>query len=47
MDKQVTELLIRIAHLSENLRSVSEELDKIYKCVGDTLKIEIFATVDD
>lgn len=47
MDKQFAELLIRIAHLSEKLRSVSEELDKIYKCVGETLKIDIISTADE
>ena len=43
MEHKITELLIRIAHLSEKMKSVSDELDKIYKSIGDTLKIEIFA----
>lgn len=47
METKITELLIRIAHLSEKLKSVSTELDKIYKCIGEFAKVEIFADVED
>ena len=33
MDYKNTELLIRIAHLSELLKNLSLELDKLYDCI--------------
>lgn len=40
MADKIIQLLIRIAHLSEKLKSVTDELDKIYDVVGDQAFIE-------
>lgn len=35
MEHKMTEILIRIAHLSEKMKDFSAELDKLYDALGD------------
>lgn len=35
MQEKVIKLLISIAHISEKMKSLSEELDEVYAIIGD------------
>ena len=41
MKDKIIEILIRVAHLSEKLKGVTEELDKIYDVLGDSAFLDM------
>lgn len=46
MKDKIIELLVTLAHTSEKLKSLSEELDKIYVILGDTEFWEYLETTE-
>lgn len=35
MKEKIIEILVRMAHISENLKNLADELDKMYEILGD------------
>ena len=41
MEDKLIKLLVAIAHISEKMKSLSEELDKVYSIISDKEILEI------
>lgn len=41
MKEKIIEILVRIAHISESAKSLSEELDKMYSILADSDFLEM------
>lgn len=41
MEDKIIEILVRMAHISENLKNLADELDKMYEIIGDSAFIDM------
>ena len=41
MKDKIIEILVRMAHISENLKNLAEELDKMYDVLGDSAFLDM------